>query len=265
MKIDAKMLRRMVKEELSREVESQMNETGGYGSARGRAESDENFDAAVQTLIDLMGVTRDRAITAVQSLRGGGDAGDHWTAGLNQDSPDARMRAETDEAEDGEALDEIDTEVDPDGTGVFGRMMNFEADEMEDGEEMSEIDEEEVDETDEMEEGFSGGPDPRNALSIGAIMFLKGALGDATWREVGGTMDGSDDPERGYAAVLTSLGKEDLIDATRRHNESVETRSLVGEMEGHIENVMKEALDRTPVRPDFNSNRLAHLAGIMEE
>ena len=233
MKIDAKTLRRMVKEELAREVESQMNETGGYGSPRGRAAADENFDAAVQTLMDLMGVTRDRAITAVQSLRGGGQAGDTWHSSMNQGSPDAAMHAETDE--------------------------------MEDAEEMSEIDEEEVDEGDEMEEGLSGGPDPRNALSIGAIMFLKGALGDATWREVGGTIDGSDDPERGYAAVLTSLGKEDLIDATRRHNESVETRSLVGEMEGHIENVMKEALDRTPVRPDFNSNRLAHLAGIMEE
>ena len=178
MKIDAKILRRMVKEELAREVESQINETGGYGSPRGRAAADENFDAAVQTLIDLMGVTRDRAITAVQSLRSGGQAGDTWHSGMNQGSPDAQMRAETDE--------------------------------MEDAEEMSEIDEEEVDEGDEMEE-----------------------------------LDETEEGEEGM-------------------DESA-TPSLTDEMSGHLEGVMEEALDRTPVREDFNSNRLAHLAGILED
>lgn len=102
MKISSNELRAMILEELKAvrgetlTENEEVVEVGGHGSSRGRAAADENFDQAVQTLIDLLGVTRDRAITAVQSLRGGASAGDHWTANLNQGSPDARLRGEGD-------------------------------------------------------------------------------------------------------------------------------------------------------------------------
>ena len=103
MKISSNELRAMILEELKAvrgetlTENEEVVEAGGYGSPRGRAEADENFDQAVQTLIDLLGVTRDRAITAVQSLRGGAEAGDHWTANMNTGSPDARLRREVEE------------------------------------------------------------------------------------------------------------------------------------------------------------------------
>jgi hypothetical protein len=231
MKIDAKMLRHMIKEELTRDVEAQMNETGGYGSARGRAEGDENFNAAVQSLVDLMGVTAEKAAAAVTSLRGGGSAGETWHDQLNIDSPDGFSREaalEGEESHEGEVLDEDEVEVEGevDEGGRFSRT----------------------------------GPDPDQALSIGAIMFLKGALGDSTWNEVGPVINGENLEDE-----LMKLGKEDLIDAARRHNESVDGRSLVEEMEGHMGNVDEEAQDRSPVRESFNSNRLGHLAGILED
>ena len=92
MKLNRTTLRRLIKEELTREVEeAQLDEVGGHGSAAGRAAADENFDAAVETLMHLMGATREAAAAAVASLRGGGQEGDTWHGGLNVGSPDAKL------------------------------------------------------------------------------------------------------------------------------------------------------------------------------
>jgi len=92
MKLNRSTLRRLIKEELTREVEeAQLDEIGGHGSAAGRAAADENFNAAVETLMQLMGATREAAVAAVASLRGGGQEGDTWHGGLNVGSPDAKL------------------------------------------------------------------------------------------------------------------------------------------------------------------------------
>ena len=93
MKLNRSTLRRLIKEEMTREVEAaQMDETvGGHGSVAGRAAADKNFEAAVETLMQLMGATREAAAAAVTSLRGGGQAGDTWHGGLNVGSPDAKL------------------------------------------------------------------------------------------------------------------------------------------------------------------------------
>jgi hypothetical protein len=89
MKLNRTALRRLIKEQLAQEVDAAQLGDGGYGSAAGRAESDENFDAAVETLMQLMGATREAAARAVASLRGGAEAGGHWTSDMNVGSPGA--------------------------------------------------------------------------------------------------------------------------------------------------------------------------------
>jgi hypothetical protein len=92
MKLNRSTLRRLIKEELTREVEeAQLDEIGGHGSAAGRAAADENFNAAVETLMQLMGATREAAVAAVASLRGGAPAGGHWTQDMNVGSPEAHV------------------------------------------------------------------------------------------------------------------------------------------------------------------------------
>jgi hypothetical protein len=90
MKLDRTVLRRLIKEELTREVEeAQLDETGGYGSAEGRAESDEHFDAAIATLRDMVDQSKASLEQIMDALRGGSDAGGHWTAGMNKGAPES--------------------------------------------------------------------------------------------------------------------------------------------------------------------------------
>lgn len=92
MKLNRTTLRRLIKEELTREVEeAQLDEIGGHGSAAGRAEADERFDAAIAYLQELIAGGAKGLEGAVAALRGGGQPGDTWHGAMNVGSPDARM------------------------------------------------------------------------------------------------------------------------------------------------------------------------------
>ncbi len=123
MKLDKTTLRRLIKEELTREVEeAQLDEIGGHGSAAGRAEADERFDAAIAYLQQLIAGGAKGLEGAVAALRGGGEPGDTWHGSMNVGSPDAHMgEGEVETNEDplaeagssdqdgsGETLDETD-------------------------------------------------------------------------------------------------------------------------------------------------------------
>ena len=101
MKLNRTTLRRLIKEELTREVEeAQLDEIGGHGSAAGRAEADERFDAAIAYLQELISGGAKGLEGAVAALRGGGQPGDTWHGAMNVGSPDAHMgegEVETDE------------------------------------------------------------------------------------------------------------------------------------------------------------------------
>ena len=223
MKLDRTTLRRLIKEELTREVEeAQLDEVGGHGSAAGRREADARFDAAISYLQELIAGGARGLEGAVEALRGGGDPGDTWHRGLNRDSADARM---------GEG--EVETDEDP------------------------------------LAEAGSFGDLGRQPLSIGAIMFLKGALEDAglSWEEHGASMDASDGPN-GYAAVLQDLGIDQrVIDSVGRFQESEEGEETLDELDikakaGESSKVAarktKPSADsRSTMNPESNARRVS--------
>ena len=199
MKLDKRALRRLIKEEMTRAVEAArheetIEETGGYGSARGRAAADDRYEAALEYLRDLMSGGREAVIDAVDALRAGGQAGDTWHGGMNQGSPDARM-GEAEEA-------------------------------MMDAEEM--MGEAEMDEGCESEEGC--------------------------------------EDEEGEEVVTD--GEEAMSEATSNEGGEVhregEELSLTNEMQGHIDNADDDTRIQH-VQESFNSRRLGHLAGILED